>query len=504
MRTSVDLNLTQTHADLTDEGVALPDGRVVPWAAIEEAAANETGCFLVEGDAFEKIQTFSEDTGRVITLYPTPAAPTILISGISMHRIKGSNPYQDTLTKVRAIAPISGRVLDTTTGLGYTACQASRSARRVITIELDPAVLAIARLNPWSKELFESEKIEQLLGDSVEVVNGFRDEAFDCIIHDPPQFSLAGELYSGEFYAQLLRALARREAVPLHRRPGEQVERQRDPQRAAPPEGGRLPGRDAAPGGVRGDGAALADAADCPGASDEVDRAVGLEGNHRPQALASCAPYARPRAWRRNRGGPLPAEEGRPVVFEVTEDGWDVDGARLDFAQASLGEAGGECFRVADREAISFVQHQGFRIDRDGCVPEVAHEIHLAGVVPDVNGDGATRTHDARHLLCGIERFRHEVEHEPETAASKEEGGSGMSWAAPTPNSARGSVMFCARLPGIPARDRFPLTAAGSASASMVSTRAPVPQPTSSQRCLAGRFSQVMNSRATGRLQRPT
>jgi predicted methyltransferase len=208
VRTSFDLNLTQAPADLTGEGLALPDGRLVPWQAIEEAAANETGCFLIEGGSFEKIQTFSEDTGRVITLYPTPAAPTILISGIAMHRIKGSNPYQDTLTKIRAIGPISGRVLDTATGLGYTACQASRSVRRVITIELDPAVLGIARLNPWSKELFESPKIEQLLGDSLDVVNGFRDEVFDCIIHDPPQFSLAGELYSGEFYSQLLRVLS--------------------------------------------------------------------------------------------------------------------------------------------------------------------------------------------------------------------------------------------------------------------------------------------------------
>jgi uncharacterized protein len=209
VRTSLDLNLTQTLADLTGEGLALPDGRLVPWEAIEEAAANKTGCFLMGGASFEKIQTFSEETGRVITLYPTSGAPTILISGISMHRIKGSNPYQDTLTKIRAIGPISGRVLDTATGLGYTACQASRSARRVITIELDAAVLAIARLNPWSKELFESPKIEQLLGDSSQVVNGFRDEAFDCIIHDPPQFSLAGELYSGEFYVRLRRILAR-------------------------------------------------------------------------------------------------------------------------------------------------------------------------------------------------------------------------------------------------------------------------------------------------------
>jgi len=209
VRTSVDLNLTMTLGQLTGEGLVLPDERIVPWAAVEAAAVNKTGCFLVESDAFEKIQTFSEDTGRAITLYPTPGAPTILISGTPMHRIKGSNPYQDTLTKIRAITPLSGRVLDTATGLGYTACQASRLARRVITIELDLAVIEISRLNPWSKELFESEKIERLLGDTYDLVNGFRDECFDAIIHDPPMFSLAGDLYSGEFYGRLHRVLSR-------------------------------------------------------------------------------------------------------------------------------------------------------------------------------------------------------------------------------------------------------------------------------------------------------
>ncbi|MEO8456507.1 MAG: methyltransferase domain-containing protein [Chloroflexota bacterium] len=209
VRTSIDLNLTMTIAQLSDEGLTLPDGRVVPWPVIDEIAPNQSGCFLVEGDEFEKIQTFSEGTGRAVTLYPTPGAPTVLISGTPMHRIKDSNPYQDTLTKVRSIAPISGRVLDTATGLGYTACQASRSASRVVTIELDPAVSEIARLNPWSKELFESPKIERVFGDSYDVLNGFRDECFDAIIHDPPMFSLAGDLYSGEFYARLLRVLVR-------------------------------------------------------------------------------------------------------------------------------------------------------------------------------------------------------------------------------------------------------------------------------------------------------
>lgn len=209
VRTSVDLNLTMTLAELSGPGVVLPDGRVVPWEAVDDAAATDTGCFVVEDGRIEKVQTFSEVTGRVYTLYPTAGAPTMLVSGIPMHRIKGSNPYQDTLTKIKAIGPITGRVLDTATGLGYTACQASRSARWVVTIELDPAAHQIARLNPWSKELFESPKIDMLLGDSFDIVPAFKPETFDFIIHDPPQFALAGELYSGEFYAALWRCLKR-------------------------------------------------------------------------------------------------------------------------------------------------------------------------------------------------------------------------------------------------------------------------------------------------------
>ncbi|MGZ3610849.1 MAG: class I SAM-dependent methyltransferase, partial [Ktedonobacteraceae bacterium] len=37
----------------------------------------------------------------------------------------------------------------------------------------------------------------------------FEDSSFSRIIHDPPTFSLAGELYSGVFYQQLFRVLKR-------------------------------------------------------------------------------------------------------------------------------------------------------------------------------------------------------------------------------------------------------------------------------------------------------
>jgi predicted methyltransferase len=140
---------------------------------------------------------------------PTQGAPTMLISGIPMHRFKGIDPHEDTLRKIKAIAPITGWVLDTATGLGYTAIRAAESAERVVTIELDPAALEVARLNPWSRALFENRNIKQIVGDSFNEIGGFDNGAFARIIHDPPSFSLAGDLYSGEFYRELYRVLGR-------------------------------------------------------------------------------------------------------------------------------------------------------------------------------------------------------------------------------------------------------------------------------------------------------
>jgi predicted methyltransferase len=165
---------------------------------------------VVEDGQAEKIQRFSELSNRFYSLMPTDRAPTLLISGIPMHRIKGIDPHRDTLHKIRALAPIGGRVLDTCTGLGYTAIEAARTAEKVITIELDPTVLEVAQLNPWSRQLFGHPRIEQIVGDSFEEIGSFDDGAFSRIIHDPPTFSLAGELYSGEFYRQLRRVLGRK------------------------------------------------------------------------------------------------------------------------------------------------------------------------------------------------------------------------------------------------------------------------------------------------------
>lgn len=207
---SLDLGLTMDTVALTGDGARLPDGRLLTWAAVEEVAANEEACFAVEDDGgVARIARFSEALNRAYSLMPTGGPPTILIAGFSMHRIKGTDPRRDTLNKIRAAGPLRGRVLDTSTGLGYTAIEAARTADEVVTIELDPTTLEIARYNPWSRELFTNPKIRQIVGDSYEEVPLLPDESFARIIHDPPIFSLAGELYSGAFYRQLYRVLRR-------------------------------------------------------------------------------------------------------------------------------------------------------------------------------------------------------------------------------------------------------------------------------------------------------
>lgn len=133
----------------------------------------------------------------------------MLIAGFTMHRIVDTDPMEDTLKKIATLTPITGRVLDTAMGLGYTAIEAAKTAEQVITIELDPGAQQIARLNPWSQGLFDNPKIQQVMGDAFEVVPTFADESFSRIVHDPPVFSLAGELYSGVFYQQLFRVLKR-------------------------------------------------------------------------------------------------------------------------------------------------------------------------------------------------------------------------------------------------------------------------------------------------------
>jgi hypothetical protein len=206
---SLDLGLTISVVTLSPDRIVLPDGQWLSWDRLEEIARSENACFAVEDNQAEKIQRYSEHLGRFYALMPTERAPTLLASGIPMHRIQGTDPHRDTLSKVRTVAPLTGCVLDTCTGLGYTAIEAARTAEQVVTVELDPIVLEVARLNPWSQVLFTDPRIRQMVGDTAEEIESFQDGTFSRILHDPPMFNLAGELYSATFYGHLFRVLRR-------------------------------------------------------------------------------------------------------------------------------------------------------------------------------------------------------------------------------------------------------------------------------------------------------
>lgn len=203
---SPNLGLTQVSVSLTAEGILFPNAEQLNWRDAETIADSDNACFALENGAIRKIQAFSDVTNRHCSLMPTTGAPTILIAGFPMHRIKDTDPQRDTVEKIKAARP-TGRVLDTSMGLGYTAIHAARTASHVTTIELDPAVVQIAQQNPWSQDLFNNPHIDRLVGDSFDYVEEFAEASFNCIIHDPPTMQLAGDLYSGDYYRELARIL---------------------------------------------------------------------------------------------------------------------------------------------------------------------------------------------------------------------------------------------------------------------------------------------------------
>lgn len=206
VESSADLGRSQVLVALDQSGATFPNGVIVAWDALEKIQQEQTKCFAVDAEGIRAISVFSETTNWVRTLMPTETIPTTLVSGLTMHRIKHTDPRADTIQKIKATRP-RGRVLDTALGLGYTAIEAARAASEVVTVEIDPAAIEITRQNPWSRELFEWDNIEIIVGDIIEEIERFDDASFDRIIHDPPALRLAGDLYALDFYRQLRRVL---------------------------------------------------------------------------------------------------------------------------------------------------------------------------------------------------------------------------------------------------------------------------------------------------------
>jgi uncharacterized protein len=205
---SLDLGMTTSTVSFQGGCAALPDGQRISLDVIEAIAA-EPVCFRLEGGEASKIQFFQEETRRFYRLIPTGAdtPPTAELSGFRMHRMKGTDPLRDAQSKIDAVRPLGPRVLDTCCGLGYTAvCASGGGASEVYTVEKDPGMERLCGYNPWSCGLSDP-RIRRISADVLDEVHEFDGGFFDTVIHDPPTMSLAGELYSLEFYRQLHRVL---------------------------------------------------------------------------------------------------------------------------------------------------------------------------------------------------------------------------------------------------------------------------------------------------------
>jgi len=160
-----------------------------------------------EAARFEVVARYAT---ALIKLVPTPwGPPTFEIDGIKMLPTARVSPYVDAGRKVALIRPAGKRILDTCGGLGYfAACSLNAGARQVLSYERSPEVIWLRGLNPWSPR--DDERLQLTQGDVVGGIAQLPDASVDAILHDPPRFGIAGELYAQAFYDQLARVIKRR------------------------------------------------------------------------------------------------------------------------------------------------------------------------------------------------------------------------------------------------------------------------------------------------------
>ncbi|WP_017915730.1 class I SAM-dependent methyltransferase [Xanthomonas sacchari] len=162
-----------------------------------------------DGEDFAAVSRFG---GALIKLVPTEwGAPTFEIDGIKMLPSAQLSPFEDARRKVALVEPRGKQVLDTCGGLGYfAACALEAGVARLHSFEKNADVLWLRTLNPWSPDPAASEGRLQLNhGDVGAAIGGIADASMDAILHDPPRFGIAGELYAQTFYDQLARVLRR-------------------------------------------------------------------------------------------------------------------------------------------------------------------------------------------------------------------------------------------------------------------------------------------------------
>lgn len=199
---SLDLERSRTIVETSPSGWTWR-GRRYPYL---ESCKDRT-VYHWDGETFQPVARY---TTSLIKLVPTQwGPPTFEIDGIKMLPTAQVSPYADAERKVGSIQPRGKTILDTCGGLGYFAAWCLHGqARQVLSYEKSADVIWLRSLNPWSPEVGGALALTH--GDIVEQIIMLASDSVDAILHDPPRFGIAGELYSQSFYEQLARVLRRK------------------------------------------------------------------------------------------------------------------------------------------------------------------------------------------------------------------------------------------------------------------------------------------------------
>jgi len=204
---SLDLDKSRSKVTLAETSWCLGE-QTYPY--LDSCKANTVYHWL--DGAFAVVSRFNKG---LIKLVPTTwGPPTFHIDGIKMLPTAHVCPYGDAGRKVGLIAPLGKQILDTCGGLGYFADWCIKGgAKQIVSTEKSPDVIWLRSLNPWSPAAVAPLELRQ--GDIAQDIAAFAANSFDAILHDPPRFGIAGELYSQVFYDHLARVL-RRKGVIFH------------------------------------------------------------------------------------------------------------------------------------------------------------------------------------------------------------------------------------------------------------------------------------------------
>ncbi|NQZ21498.1 MAG: hypothetical protein HRT53_05515 [Colwellia sp.] len=203
---STDLNISERDFSLSDQSLVLDEDNRLSINELKKIVKKTQRIYLCRDGDMDPLEDRSSGYYKLV---PTAGAPLLEISGVKMHISKGTDPFISASEMAQQAVRKGDKVLDCCSGLGYAAIAAHRlGASEVLSIELSQQVMGLRAQNPWSDDLGK-EGIVQCQGSSFELIGTMPATSFDSVIHDPPRFSLAGELYSEEFYGQIFRVLRR-------------------------------------------------------------------------------------------------------------------------------------------------------------------------------------------------------------------------------------------------------------------------------------------------------